>query len=199
MVPGHSSRTNMYQLSNIDKETLRKIAQDSILSGLDNRYLKIDKSKLSNALKEKKASFVTLTYKNQPEEKNLRGCIGSIIPDTILAEDVANNAYNAAFRDPRFPSLRKEEFPYIDIKISVLSPLEILQVRNFEDLFNKIEPFKDGIYLKTREGSATFLPEVWKKIPDKEKFILELFKKAHLPNYYDFLSIKWYRYRTETF
>jgi AmmeMemoRadiSam system protein A len=177
------------------KEILKDIAKKSIEHGLlYNKPCIPYIEDLPKPLQEQKASFVTLTIQDQ-----LRGCIGSIFAQNPLAVDVAENAFNAAFRDPRFSPLKKEEFPLIEIKISVLSPFEKINAKNLKELFSIIREYKDGIYLKSPDGRATFLPDVWEKVPSKEVFIQELYRKAHLPTDYPFNKIEWYRYTTESF
>jgi len=177
------------------KEILKEIAKKSIEHGLlYNKPLIPSVEDLPKPLKEHKASFVTL---NKQEE--LRGCIGSIFAQSPLAVDVAENAFNAAFRDPRFSPLKKEELSLIEIKISVLSPFEKINAKNLKELLSIIREHKDGIYLKSPDGKATFLPDVWEKVPSKEVFIHELYRKAHLPIDYPFHKIEWYRYTTESF
>jgi len=93
-----------------------------------------------------------------------------------LLDAVAFFAQEAAFNDPRFPPLTKEEFKTIHIKISILSPRKI--IRNVD----QIMPGDHGVILHNGKDSGVFLPDVWKKIPDKEKFLTELCtQKAHLP------------------
>ena len=177
------------------KEILKEIAKKSIEHGLlyNKPWIPYIED-LPKPLQEQKASFVTLTIQDQ-----LRGCIGSIFAQNLLAVDVAENAFNAAFRDPRFSPLKKEEFPLIEIKISVLSPFEKINAKNLKELFSIIREYKDGIYLKSPDGKATFLPDVWEKVPSKEVFIQELYRKAHLATDYPFNKIEWYRYTTESF
>jgi Uncharacterized conserved protein len=182
-------------LDSKSKEILKDIAKKSIEHGLlYNKPWIPSVEDLPKPLQAQKASFVTLTIQDQ-----LRGCIGSIFAQNPLAVDVAENAFNTAFRDPRFSPLKKEEFPLIEIKISVLSPFEKINAKNLKELFSIIREYKDGIYLKSPDGRATFLPDVWEKVPSKEVFIQELYRKAHLPTDYPFNKIEWYRYTTESF
>lgn len=55
----------------------------------------------------------------------LRGCIGTISPTTeSVCLEVIQNAIDAAFGDPRFYGLRKNEFKDIKCSVDVLSPAE---------------------------------------------------------------------------
>jgi AmmeMemoRadiSam system protein A len=127
-------------------------------------------------LKEERATFVTLTL-----DGNLRGCIGMLEACRPLAEDVAENAVSAAFRDPRFPPLSRDEFDDLKISISVLSPPQEMTFSSEADLLEKIRPGVDGLILQEGFRKGTFLPSVWEELPDKELFFEHLKLKAGLP------------------
>jgi len=129
-------------------------------------------------LNKKQGSFVTLTISG-----NLRGCIGSILPVRPLIEDVIDNSFNAAFEDPRFFPLSKEELKIIDIEISVLTVPEKLIYKSENELFQKLRPLVDGVIVRKNIHQATYLPQVWEQLPDKEMFLNELCLKAGLPLY----------------
>lgn len=120
----------------------------------------------------KGACFITLT-----KEGSLRGCIGSLEPVRLLYEDVIENTINAGFRDPRFLELDEEELDLIKIEISILTPRKKLGIG--KKIFNKINK-NMGIVLNYKGRSATFLPQVWEQIPDKEVFLEQLSLKAGL-------------------
>ncbi len=148
-------------------------------------------------LRKKGASFVTLKSKATGQ---LRGCIGSIIPVRPLYEDVIYNAVSAATRDPRFYPVTIEELPDIDVKVSVLSYPEKIEYTDYIDLLEKIEPFKDGLIIKFGNAQATFLPDVWEELPDKEEFLSHLCLKAGLPpDFWKTGKLEVYRYRTKVF
>ncbi|MEJ5173214.1 MAG: AmmeMemoRadiSam system protein A [Hydrogenothermaceae bacterium] len=147
-------------------------------------------------LKKLGASFVTLETK----KGSLRGCIGSIIPHRPLYEDVTRNAISAAVSDPRFYPLSLDELTNIKFKVSVLTYPQPLHYHNWIDLFNKVEPFKDGVIIKYRNHSATFLPDVWENIPEKDEFFAHLCLKAGLPkDCYKKYKLEVYTYRTISF
>jgi MEMO1 family protein len=124
-------------------------------------------------LAEKKACFVTLT-----KEGALRGCIGHMVAVEPLHQAVAENARNAALRDPRFPPVKPEELDKIKIEISVLTEPQPLAFSSPEDLLSKLHPNEDGVLLHIGPRTATFLPQVWAQIPDKVKFLEHLSEKA---------------------
>ena len=121
------------------------------------------------------ASFVTLKLNNR-----LRGCIGSLEAHKILLEDLIHNAKAAAFRDPRFAPLTKEEFENIHIEISLLSSSLEVKYSNVDDLKSKIKINTHGVILKHGNNSATFLPQVWEQLNSFELFFDALCKKAGL-------------------
>ena len=126
------------------------------------------------------ASFATLTKDGQ-----LRGCIGSVEAYRPLVLDVHYNALAAAFRDPRFPPLHPDEWPYVEVEVSVLSEPKVLPYEDFADLVRKLRPDM-GLILEHPAGRATFLPQVWEKIPDPVAFLTELAHKAGLhPSVYN--------------
>lgn len=121
------------------------------------------------------ATFVTIT-----KDGNLRGCIGSLVPHTTLYEDLSSNAIKAAFEDPRFPPLTKEEFENIKIEISIIGPIKNVVYNGFKDLATKIIPKEHGVILRLGKNQGTFLPQVWEQLPDFDTFMVHLFHKAGL-------------------
>lgn len=124
-------------------------------------------------LAEKQACFVTLTKNGA-----LRGCIGHLMAIEPLHQAVAENARNAALRDPRFPPVQPDELDKIKIEISVLTEPQPLAFSSPEDLLSKLHPNEDGVLLHIGPRTATFLPQVWAQVPDKVKFLEHLSQKA---------------------
>ncbi len=123
------------------------------------------------------ASFVTLHRAD-----DLRGCIGSLKAERALFLDVTQNAAAAAFRDPRFDPLTKEELPDIALSVSVLSSFEELAFRSEDELIGQLVPGVTGLVLFQGEKQATFLPSVWEVLPDPADFLMRLKHKAGLPD-----------------
>ncbi len=174
---------------------LLQIAKTAILSKFDDTF-KIDKEQLMREypfLAQKGAAFVTLN-----KGKALRGCIGSIIAHRTLLEDVIHNAKSAAFSDPRFSPLAKEEIDEaLMLEVSVLSEPVVIEYTDYEDLKSKIVPQKDGLILKYSRYQGTFLPQVWEQLPKVEQFLEHLSYKAGAnPTIYN-LHPDIYRYRVE--
>ena len=162
---------------------LLRIAKSAILDNLDGNS-RIDKENLTAKypfLAMQGAAFVTLHY-----DHDLRGCIGSIIAHRTLLEDIITNAKSAAFRDPRFSPLHVNELSHLDLEVSVLTPPQILEYEDFNDLALKIKPGIDGLILKHGNYQGTFLPQVWEQLPLAEEFLDHLSYKAGAnPSIYD--------------
>ncbi len=122
-----------------------------------------------------RATFVTLKIAGQ-----LRGCIGSLVPSEPLVDSVGTNVVNAAFHDHRFSALTREELETVTLEISILTPTQLLSFDDKEDLFDRIRPGIDGVVLRCGEKGATFLPQVWKQLPDPKTFFSRLCDKAGL-------------------
>jgi len=128
-----------------------------------------------NALNMKRGVFVTLHKKGQ-----LRGCIGFLDAREPVVEAVRQNAINAAFRDSRFSPLKSSELGEIDIEVSVLTEPAVLEYTDSQDLMERLRPGIDGVIIRQGFATATFLPQVWEQLPDKEEFLCQLCLKAGL-------------------
>ena len=172
---------------------LRGIAARSIRHGVTHeKSCEVDLDRLPPALRERRAAFVTLEL-----DHRLRGCIGSLKATRPLAADVAHNAHAAAFADPRFPPIEKDDLEGLGIKISVLSPSVPVQVESEADLVSQLRPGIDGLIIQDGKKRATFLPSVWKGIPEPERFVRELARKAGWPAGHWSATVRARRYTTE--
>ena len=154
---------------------LLRIAKTSILGRFDNKYYVDDEQLLHDYpyLSEDGATFVTLHY-----DKDLRGCIGSIIAHRTLLNDIKNNAISAAFKDYRFNPLSSDELSHLTLEVSVLTKPKLLDYEDFDDLVAKIRPNIDGLILKHGGYQGTFLPQVWEQLPHAKIFLEHLSMKA---------------------
>jgi AmmeMemoRadiSam system protein A len=174
---------------------LRDIAYKSVRHGLETgKALEIDIAQYPAELQTKKATFVTL-HRN----KELRGCIGILKPVRPLAEDVAYNAWAAAFTDSRFIPLTADEMDDLDIHISILGTPEAMEFTSEDDLVKQIRPGTDGLILEEGFKKGTFLPSVWEALTDSREFLNHLKLKAGLPANYWSDNIKVMRYAVEEF
>jgi AmmeMemoRadiSam system protein A len=127
------------------------------------------------ALREIESAFVTLTKKG-----TLRGCVGSIEASQPLVQEVRERAIGAGFQDYRFPPLTVSELDQIEIEISRLTKPQRLEYETPQELLEKLHPGKDGVILRHSYHRATFLPQVWDQLPDKELFLSRLCLKMGL-------------------
>jgi hypothetical protein len=177
------------------QQTLLELARASIRHGLTHhRPLAVDPAAYPPALRAERAAFVTLNRGGR-----LRGCIGHLEACQPLVQDVAENAYAAAFRDPRFPPLTPDEFEEIAIHVSVLTVPEPLEIASEDDLITRLRPGVDGLILEDGLHRGTFLPAVWDSLPRPAQFVGQLKLKAGLPLGYWSDRIRVSRYTTESF
>lgn len=155
---------------------LLELARRSIAHGLnEGRPHQPDMAGMPATLRIPAAAFVTLQRNGR-----LRGCIGTTEPVAPLAQAVADSAFKAAFRDPRFPPLAAAEFHEISISVSILGPKEPVVFTSEEHLVQLLRPGVDGLVIARGERSATFLPSVWDSLPAPAEFLAHLKRKAGL-------------------
>lgn len=138
------------------------------------------------------ATFVTLTENGQ-----LRGCIGTLEAHRPLGEDVRANARAAAFRDPRFAPLSRDEFTKVRVEVSLLTPAQEMSFTDEEDALRQLHPGIDGVILVAGQRRATFLPQVWESLSEPRQFMAELKYKAGLPSGYWNNDVKLSRYTVQ--
>ena len=151
-----------FTLTDADKKQLKEIALQSIKDSLDSKPIARPTlhSQLS-ILNSKCGAFVSLHKYGR-----LRGCIGHFGEDYPLHEIVAEMARAAAFEDPRFTPVTREELDDIAIEISVLTPMRRIQS------IDEFELHRHGIYIRKGFRSGTFLPQVADEVNwTKEEFI----------------------------
>lgn len=172
---------------------LLDLAWDSIRHGLRHGCpIPVDLAGLPPELQALRATFVTLQLRGQ-----LRGCIGRLEAARPLAEDIADNAYSAAFRDPRFHPLREHELEGLEIHLSLLTPPEPIAFASQAELFGQMQAGVDGLILAEGSRRGTFLPSVWEQLPSPEEFLQHLKLKAGLSANYWSPTLKVWRYRAE--
>jgi hypothetical protein len=140
---------------------------------LDGVRLGVDERALDPALTRPSGAFVSL----HTHEGDLRGCIGSIHPVAPLCRAVSSNAINAAFRDPRFYPIEREELARTHIEISVMSPIEV--VADVES----IVVGRDGLIITRGSRAGLLLPQVATDFAwDRDTFLAHTCAKAGLPH-----------------
>lgn len=183
-------------LTDAERKILLSLARGSIeLIVNEHKRLLIQLADYTPALREQGASFVTLTIHN-----NLRGCIGALEPYQPLVQDVCEHAAAAATDDFRFPPVSSSEIPLLQIEISRLTLPQQLDYQDPEELLRKLHPGIDGVILKDGNRRATFLPQVWEKIPDPSDFLSHLCEKMWAPlDLWRRRSIQVFTYQVEEF
>lgn len=191
----HSFYMNKPTFSTAARTALLDVALTSIKSGLQTGTAEIpDVDNYPPALTGMRASFVTLSHTD-----TLRGCIGSLEPIDSLVRNVANNAFAAAFRDPRFPALTAQELNRLTIHIAVLGLLQTVECDTEADLLRQLQAGVDGWVIEDKGYRGTFLPAVWQSLPNPVHFLQHLKTKAGLPGDYWSDTIRIWRYSTESF
>ena len=152
--------TQEFVLSDDEKRILKDIALTSISDSLAGKPI-AESTTLTATLKRKCGAFVSLH-----KQGRLRGCIGHFGEDVPLHEIVAEMARAAAFEDPRFIPVTKDELDDIDIEISVLTPMRRIQS------LDEFQLHRHGIYIRKGYRSGTFLPQVADEVNwTKEEFV----------------------------
>jgi len=164
-------------LSSSDKQLLLKFARESVAATARRETAPtVDAVQLPPALLQLRTSFVTLTCAG-----DLRGCVGGFQVEHQLYEDVRRHAALAATRDYRFLPVTAEEVPQLKIEISALSLPQSLNYESPEALLHRLRPNVDGVILSNGFQHATFLPQVWERVPDPRLFLSLLCEKMGLP------------------
>ena len=150
------------------KNELLKLARNTLRKHFNQEEAPLDKN--IPEFEQMNGAFVTLHKKGV-----LRGCIGLFEPTGPLGSTISSMAMSAAFEDPRFPPLDRDELENIDIEISVLTPLK--KIENLEE----IEVGKHGIYILKGLNRGVLLPQVaveygW----DRNTFLAQTCVKAGL-------------------
>lgn len=164
-------------LSEGDRQILLRVAREAIRAVVEGGALpQLDLKACSEDLRMDGASFVTLTIADQ-----LRGCIGTLEAYQPLILDVQEHAVAAATQDYRFPPVGEEEVPLLQIEISRLTPTRPLEYSDWQELIAKLRPGVDGVLIRDGFQRATFLPQVWEKVPDPQEFMTHLCNKMGAP------------------
>jgi len=184
------------RLTDDEQRTLLKLARQALESGVRGQeFPAILLQSLPERLQAQGASFVTLTING-----NLRGCIGALEPYQPLSQDVCEHAIAAALQDYRFPVVCEEELPLIVIEVSRLTAPCPLEYCSPDDLLSKLRPEIDGVVLRDGPRRATFLPQVWEKLPNPADFLDSLcYKMGASPDLWRLKHLDVLVYQVEEF
>jgi AmmeMemoRadiSam system protein A len=184
------------QLSSEDRLVLLKVAREAVEAAANRRRLPaLRLEDYSSDLREIGTSFVTLTEKGR-----LRGCIGGLEASQPLVKDVQEHAAAAAVEDYRFNPVRPDEISKLRVEISRLTPAKMLDYKIPMELETILRPNIDGVIIRDGEHRATFLPQVWEKLPDVEEFLDHLCQKMGVRgNLWKTKHLEMWTYQVEAF
>ncbi|MFH1524904.1 MAG: AmmeMemoRadiSam system protein A [Chloroflexota bacterium] len=179
-----------------EKQTLIRLARQALETGVRGLPLPtLDPAALTPVLRADGASFVTLTVNG-----DLRGCIGALEPYQSLVEDVREHAVAAALEDYRFPNVQERELAQIKIEVSRLTIPAPLEYKDPDVLLDKLHSGTDGVILRDGFHRATFLPQVWEKVPEKADFLSNLcYKMGAAPDTWKRKHLEVLTYQVEEF
>lgn len=183
-------------LTDEERQQLLQIARQSIEAAVRQDQLPdLVVESYSTTLRELGAAFVTLTAGGV-----LRGCIGAIEPYQPLVKDVREHAIAAALKDFRFSPVQVDELLTLHIEVSRLGLPEPLAYESPQDLLVRIRPGQDGVIFKDGSRRATFLPQVWEKLPNPAQFFGMLCQKMGAPpDLWRRKNLEVYIYQVENF
>lgn len=178
-----------------DGQVLINLARDAISSILLKRKVEVSKE-IKEKFSEKTGVFVSL-YKDH----ELRGCIGYTEPIFPLWQATIKAALGAAFEDPRFPKLERNEIDKIRIELSVLTQPELIEVKDPNKYLDDIEIGKHGLIIEYSYYKGLLLPQVATEYNwDVPTFLGSTCIKAGLPmDMWHNLKCKVYRFEAKVF
>lgn len=176
---GEASPPHPAPLTLEERRLLLTLARRAIEAAVTDHVIVLpDESTLPERLLQPGASFVTLTTRSDGE---LRGCTGSMEATEPLAINVCYCAVQTALYDYRFPPVSADELAELEIEISVLTEPQPLEYTSPEELLRVLDEAKPGVLIQRGVHRATFLPQVWERLPDAPTFLAHLCLKAGLP------------------
>jgi len=152
-----------------ERRLLLRWAHAAIRSGVDEKAL--DYTAPTPHLEELRGAFTTLH-----EDGRLRGCIGYVQAIFPLYRTVYETARAAAFHDPRFVPITRNELSHLQIEISVMSPLRPIEPQ-------AVVVGVHGLVVSRGGYCGLLLPQVASEYGwDRERFLAETCRKAGLPS-----------------
>lgn len=137
-------------LSDDHRKQLLSLARTTIECAFEGCFDVADAAQVDVALHRPAGAFVTL----QTLAGDLRGCIGSIHPREPLYRAIVSGALNAAFHDPRFRPVQREELDHLHIEISVMGPIELVTS------VDEVLVGRDGLIISRGRLAGLLLPQV---------------------------------------
>lgn len=148
-----------FELSLSEGASLIRLAREAIEHFLRTGEKIAAPKKSPSKLVEKCGVFVTLN-RIEGETKELRGCIGYPEPTLPLVEATIDSAINSAVNDPRFSPVRLDELNQILVEVSVLTPPQLIEVKDPKDYPSMIKIGRDGLIVERGWCKGLLLPQV---------------------------------------
>lgn len=191
--PANSHVFAIESLTDAHGKVLKDIAFESIRAKITG--LKYLPSVEDHRLREKAGVFVTLR-----EFGELRGCIGYAHPYYELWEATSKAAVHAAISDPRFDTVREEEVENLEIEISVLGPLQRIEIHDPLDI-GILRIGAEGLVVEGLGRSGLLLPQVAiENAMDSMEFLSATCEKAGLSdNAWRFPGVSVYKFEAKIF
>jgi uncharacterized protein (TIGR00296 family) len=170
-----------FDLSDEEGKFLIKLARNTVKTYLENGEVVKPPKETPQKLFEKCGVFVTINSVRNGD-KDLRGCIGYPYPTRPLVEAVIDSAINASTQDPRFEPMSLGELGHVDFEVSVLTPPELVQVKDPKEYIKQIKVGEDGLIVEKGYFKGLLLPQVpveWGWC--EEEFLCQCCMKAGLP------------------
>ncbi|OUJ18867.1 hypothetical protein AMET1_0518 [Methanonatronarchaeum thermophilum] len=152
-----------------------KFARKCIESNLNEVELDEGVFEFNSIFSEMRGAFITIR-----KDGELRGCIGRPYPEQDLKEALRASAVGAAFEDPRFPSVSRDEFEDIVVEVTVLTEPEEIEVSG-RDMLDEVEVGRHGLIVISGSRRGLLLPQVAVEYSwDSMEFLSETCMKAGL-------------------
>ncbi|MDR2203341.1 MAG: TIGR00296 family protein [Nitrososphaerota archaeon] len=190
----------MFDLTDDEGRFLVNLVRDTVKTFIDKGQTLGPPKDTKQKFYEKCGVFVTIHMINK-NGKKLRGCIGYPYPSSSLIEDAIDVAINAATKDPRFPPMKVNEINKCVFEVSVLTPIELIQVNNPKEYVKQIKLGQDGLIVEKGYSRGLLLPQVPVELEwGKEEFLSQCCIKAGLtPNSWLTKDIKIYKFNAIIF
>jgi AmmeMemoRadiSam system protein A len=158
-----------YDLSREERHALLALARSAIVAALTGHPLKTTGTEAS-CFELKRGVFVTIHVYGK-----LRGCIGVVEGHEPLRDTIVHCASSAALHDSRFPTLRADELGGLQIEISLMSELSLIEP-------GQIEIGRHGLLISSQHRRGLLLPQVAVEHQlSRDEFLEETCHKAGLP------------------
>lgn len=180
-------------LSLAQGKKLVQAAREAVTSKLEEKHFEL------KGFEEKAGVFVTI---HSYPGNELKGCVGFPEQTLPLNEALVQAARAAAFSDPRFIPLQKEDLDKIIFEVSALTKPELIKAKKPEDYKKEIKIGRDGLVAECKGCKGLLLPQVASEHNmDQEKFLCCVCQKAGLPSeaWKDLKSVKIYKFQAQIF